>query len=152
MRVVVLGWGNDARGDDALGPLLLRHIAERGYADVETVEDYQLQIEHALDLQGCDAALFVDASRDAAPLSFHEIFPQSARTPTTHALSPQAVLDVYAKVVGRPPPAFVLAMRGENFGLGEGLSPVGAASLAAAQAFSEVLLAAPRLETWRARA
>ncbi len=51
MRLVVFGWGNEARGDDALGPLLLRRIAAMRAPDVETIEDYQLQIEHALDLE-----------------------------------------------------------------------------------------------------
>ena len=27
MRLVVFGWGNDARGDDGLGPLLLTRVA-----------------------------------------------------------------------------------------------------------------------------
>jgi hydrogenase maturation protease len=151
MRLVVFGWGNDARGDDALGVLLLRRIAARGLPDVETIEDYQLQIEHALDLQGFDAALFVDAISDApAALAFRETAPGAAPTPTTHALSPEAVLDVYVRITARaPPPAFVLAMRGELFGLGESLSPAGAAALEAADAFCDLLLAERRLDDWR---
>ena len=150
MRTIVLGWGNDARGDDALGPLLLRRIAE-AFPDLDTVEDYQLQIEHALDLDGFDAALFVDASRGLSePFAFREIAPSAARTPTTHALSPEAVLDVYAKVKGRaPPPAFVLALRGVQFELGEGLSEAGAEALEAATAFCAQLMTSRSLEHWR---
>ena len=48
MRLVVFGWGNDARGDDGLGPLLLERVARAAWPDVTTVEDFQLQIEHAL--------------------------------------------------------------------------------------------------------
>ena len=29
MRLVVFGWGNESRGDDGLGPLLLARIAAR---------------------------------------------------------------------------------------------------------------------------
>ena len=150
MRPIVLGWGNDARGDDALGPLLLRRIAE-AFPDLDTVEDYQLQIEHALDLDGFDAALFVDASRGLSePFAFREIAPSAARTPTTHALTPEAVLDVYAQVKGRaPPPAFVLALRGEQFELGEGLSEAGEEALEAATAFCAELMASRSLEHWR---
>ena len=82
MRVVVIGWGNDARGDDALGPLLLRRIAE-ARPELDIVEDYQLQIEHALDLEGYDAVVFVDASRGLTePFVFREIAPSAAPTHT----------------------------------------------------------------------
>ncbi len=150
MRVVVLGWGNDARGDDALGPLLLRRLAE-AYPGLDTVEDYQLQVEHALDLVGFDAVLFIDASHGLSePFAFREIAPSASRTPTTHALSPEAVLDVYVRLHGRPPPpAFVLALRGERFELGEDLSVGGVEALGASTRFCESLLASPVLETWR---
>ena len=105
MRLVVFGWGNDARGDDGLGPLLLARVARAAWADVTTVEDFQLQIEHALDLDGAEAALFLDAGKDTpAPFSFAEIGPERDESHTTHALAPEAVLDVYARSLGRPPP------------------------------------------------
>lgn len=150
MRVVVLGWGNDARGDDALGPLLLRRLAEK-WPDLDTVEDYQLQIEHALDLDGFDAALFIDAARGLdAPYTLREIAPAAARTPTTHALAPQAVLDVYVQFHRRaPPPAFLLALRGEAFELGEGLSAAGEEALAKAGDFCDALMGKRTLADWR---
>lgn len=151
MRIVVFGWGNEARGDDALGPLLLRRIAALQARGVETVEDYQLQIEHALDLVGFDAALFLDADRNAPPpFVFREIRALASRAPSTHALAPEAVLRVFAEVERRaPPPAFVLGMRGERFELGEGLSATGAEALAAAAGFCERLLGFRSLSEWR---
>jgi len=66
--LLVFGWGNPSRGDDALGPLFverLRGMAERaGLGGMEFLEDYQLQVEHALDLVGRVRVLFVDASLD----------------------------------------------------------------------------------------
>ena len=150
MRLVVLAWGNDARGDDALGPLLGRRLSQ-AHPDLAVIEDYQLQIEHALDLEGADAVLFLDAAYGlAAPFAFREIAPSPTRAPTTHALAPEAVLQVYAQVEGRaPPPAFTLALRGVSFGLGEGLSVQGEAALAAAAEFCEALLASRTLADWR---
>jgi hydrogenase maturation protease len=152
MRLVVIGWGNDARGDDALGPLLLRRIEAMRQPDVETIEAYQLQIEHALDLDGFEAALFIDASYDAPPpFRFAEIGPSAARTPATHALAPEAVLDVFVQIKGRaPPPAYLLAVRGEKFELGEGLSAQGVANLTAAGLFCDRLMAGRSLQNWRA--
>lgn len=142
MRLVVFGWGNEARGDDGLGPLLLARVAASAWPDVTIVEDYQLQIEHALDLEGADCALFIDAGKDTpAPFSFERIAPRRDSTHTTHALSPEAVLDVYAQIKDRaPPPAFVLCLRGESFELGEGLSAEGAERLETAWGFVQGLM------------
>jgi len=52
---------------------------------------------------------------------------------TTHALSPAALLQTYAAVVGGPAPAaFVIAIRGEQFELGEAMSADAELRLAAA--------------------
>lgn len=153
-RLVVFGWGNTARGDDGLGPLLLEKIAALDLPNLVVVEDFQLQIEHALDLDGADLALFVDASVAApAPFSFAETGPRPGLTHTSHAMAPEAVLDVAVRVLGRtPPPAFVLGMRGEAFELGTALGPAARAHLEAAFAFLKPLLDRPEVALWRAAA
>jgi hydrogenase maturation protease len=150
VRLVVFGWGNEARGDDGLGPLMLARIAAAGWSGVTTVEDYQLQIEHALDIEGADCALFVDAGKDTPPpFSFHAVAPRRDMTHTTHALAPEAVLDVYAQINGRaPPPAFALCLRGESFELGEGLSAEAAERLEAGWAFVQKLMAERSVAAW----
>ena len=151
MRLVVFGWGNDARGDDGLGPLLLARVAGAGWPKVTTIEDFQLQIEHALDLEGAEAALFLDAGRETpAPFAFAEIGPKRVATHTTHAIAPEAVLDVFARTLGKtPPPSFMLCVRGERFELGEGLSAVAAERLEAAWAFLQGLMGERSVEAWR---
>jgi hydrogenase maturation protease len=154
LRLVVFGWGNDARGDDGLGPMLLERVARAAWPDVTTVEDFQLQIEHALDLDGAEAALFVDAGKDTpAPFRFTEIGPARGESHTTHALAPEAVLDIYARSLRRPPPpAFTLCMRGERFELGEGLSTEARERLEAAWAFVQGLMRERSVEGWRRKA
>ena len=64
-----------------------------------------------------------------------ETGPASTRPVSSHALAPAAVLQVYASVQRwPPPPAFVLCIRGNDFRLGEGLSPAAERNLAAARA------------------
>ena len=154
MRLVVFGWGNDARGDDGLGPLLLQRVARAAWPEVRAIDDFQLQIEHALDLDGADLALFLDAGADTpAPFTFAEIEPALVATPTTHALAPEAVLDVYARALHRsPPPAFTLCVRGERFELGEGLSAEAGERLEAAWAFVQGLMGERSVEDWRRKA
>ncbi len=150
-RVVVLGWGNTSRGDDAIGPLLLEEVQQAGWPGVETVEDFQLQIEHSLDLVGADLVLFVDAGIETpAPFTFREVQAHGNFTASTHALAPEAVLAVYQQVQRRPPPpAFVLCVRGENFKLGHRMSDAATESMGLANAFLKTLLQAHDEKRWR---
>ena len=154
--LLILAVGNPSRGDDALGPLFLERLAElRGQCDknddIELLTDFQLQIEHAVDLEGRALALFVDASVSCPPpFQFTRLQPARDTSYTSHALSPAAVLHVYQQINRvPPPPAFQLAIRGESFELGEPLSVPAEANLAAALVFAEQLLAMPRIEIWQ---
>ena len=128
--IVVFAVGNPSRGDDAIGPELCarleKWLAREGLSRrVELIEDFQLNIEHVLDLVGREQALFIDAGENTpAPYIYEPIFPAAIPSHSTHALPPQAVLQVFRQTEGRePPPSFVLCVRGECFELGEGLSP-----------------------------
>jgi hydrogenase maturation protease len=142
--LLVIGIGNPSRGDDALGPLAAEHIAALGLAGVEVLTDFQLQVEHALDLVGRQRVLFIDASAaldDAyvlAPLA-------SARDASisTHALAPPAVLYCHEQLIGPAPPCWLLAIRGQSFELGAELSAPAAAALVAALAAIRPWLQAP---------
>jgi hydrogenase maturation protease len=121
---LVIGLGNPSRGDDALGPLIAERLEALCLPGVEVIVDYQLQIEYALDLRGRQEVIFVDASVSGdAPFTLAPLSAHSDPSVTTHALSPQALLEGYRKLTGEaPPPARVLAVRGYAFALGEGLS------------------------------
>ena len=154
MQLVVFGWGNVSRGDDGVGPLLLSRIEKARWDDATTIEDWQLQLEHALDLEGAELALFLDAGTGTpAPFSFREIFPREGMTHTSHALPPESVLAVYRKVTGKaPPPAFLLCVRGDTFELGEGLSEDAEERCEIAWAFLQHLDQERSLEAWRGAA
>lgn len=156
--LVVFCVGNPSRGDDALGPILAERLRNwlvqaGAEAQIEVIEDFQLNIEHALDLRGRRLALFVDASLSCpAPLSFSAVLPASRLGVASHAMEPAEVLRVFMQTEGRmPPPAFILAIRGEAFALGEGLGQAATGHLAVAW---DILL--PLLQTldpavWAAR-
>jgi Ni,Fe-hydrogenase maturation factor len=125
--VLVLTWGNPSRGDDALGPalydLLMQHKSETGELDhVDVFTDFQLQIEHAVDIEKRQLVIFV----------------------ASHAMSPASVLAVYQQVKQEnPPPAFLLTIRAYEFGLGKEMSSHARANLEAA--FSFILTKITRL-------
>ena len=135
--VLVFGWGNPSRGDDALGPLFVERVEALDLPGVECLTDFQLQVEHALDLHGRRLVLFVDASVDAAaPFEVSQVVPARDESFTSHAMSPRSVLQVYCDLEDEePPPAWLLAIRGERFELGEPLSPAAADGLEAAVAW-----------------
>lgn len=137
--VAVFAIGNPSRGDDALGPALLARFADwlavRGRSgEFELLEDFQLQIEHAVDLQGRNLALFIDAGVGTpGPWVFRALRAEEGLSHSSHALSPEAVLRVYGQTFGEaPPPAYVLCIRGESFELGEPLSPAAQSNLESA--------------------
>ena len=138
--IVVLAVGNPSRGDDALGTELLEHAeallrAEIDAGLIEFLTDFQLQIEHALDLQGRRMAVFVDASVKADGFAYERLYAERDHSFSSHALSPAAVLDAYLQLFGEPPPAWTLAIRGESFELFEPMSPLATANLASALEF-----------------
>jgi hydrogenase maturation protease len=142
--VLVFGWGNLSRGDDALGPLCVEQL-RNAFADgsgVEFLDDYQLQVEHALDLVGRTRILFVDASLNCD--SPFEVLPLQAMQDasfTTHAMSPQALMQVFVNLHGAvPPPCTLLAIHGERFELGEPLSAQAAENLHAATQWAQTWL------------
>ena len=153
--VVVFAVGNPSRGDDAIGPVICGRLAKwlenEGLAErVDLIEDFQLNIEHALDLQGRELALFIDAGKNTpAPFVFEQIFPSTAASHTTHALPPQAVLQVYRQMDGKePPPSFVLCVRGEGFELGAEMTPAALGGIEAAMVLLERLVRKQSLVDW----
>lgn len=131
VKLLLFGYGNPGRGDDALGPELIGRISRLGLVDVECQDDMQLQVEHVTDLAACDQVLFIDADMSCAePFEFSEIKPEKDGSYTSHAMNPTALLHAYSQVYGRDAPrAFLLRIRGYDFELGEPLTNNASANL-----------------------
>jgi hydrogenase maturation protease len=139
---LVLAWGNPSRGDDALGPLFADAVQAWQLPGVQCLTDFQLQVEHALDLQGRRRVLFVDASMAPgfSPMGYAltPLQPRADASYTSHALSPQAVLHVWTRLYDRPaPPAWLLSMEGHTWGLGDAVSPLAQRALRQALAWAQ---------------
>lgn len=126
---LIIGYGNPSRGDDAIGPLFLERLEAARDADedldvFDTLTDFQLQIEHAMDMQGYRQVIFVDAAIDLDRyFRFGLLHASRDDSFTTHALNPAAVLSVYEEFFSKTPPeSYLLSVHGERFELGENLS------------------------------
>jgi hydrogenase maturation protease len=136
---LVFGIGNPSRGDDALGFRFAEELAAwlevPGNAaslpmEVTVETDFQLLVEHALDLRFVDGAVFIDASMDTgAPFTVTRLSPIWDDSHTTHSLSPSGVLGVARKLGQTVPPCWQLAIPGHGFELGDDLSDAAAHSL-----------------------
>lgn len=150
--LLLFGYGNLSRGDDALGPLLLEYVEKNiNLEEIEVLADFQLQVEHALDLENRSLVLFVDASVACEnAFDFFELTPGKDISYTTHAMSPAAVLAVYRDIKRQsPPPCFLLSIKGEKFGLGDGVSANASGNLEQACLFVGRLLQHLSVKAWR---
>ena len=134
--VLILTYGNQSRGDDALGPamfeLLEQYKLETSQLDeVDLFTDFQLQIEHAVDLEDREYVLFIDASVSCSePFECHPLHADRDDSFTTHAMSPASVLAVYKHINHREPPrAYLLTIRAYEFGLGKTMTVQAKANL-----------------------
>ena len=144
-RLLVLGYGNPGRQDDALGPALVERIEAMGLPGVTVDADYQLNIEHGAQLAAYDAVVFIDASTTAPePFEFERVAPSDAVTFTTHAVSPGSVLAIAADHFGGAPEAWVLGIRAYAFEFMQDLTPKAGENLA--QALEHMH---ERLHAWR---
>lgn len=146
--LLVFGWGNPSRGDDALGPMLVEQLQQHAQATLPPgrlacLTDFQLQVEHALDLVGRERVLFVDAAQDLdPPFAVRSLQPSRGAGISSHALAPEAVMQVYQDLHGQPPPpCTLLAIRSSSFGLGAAPDAKALADLAQALAWARAWLA-----------
>ena len=142
---LVLGWGNPGRGDDGLGPELVRRIQAEGLPGVEAETAYQLQVEDAAEVARFRRVVFVDADRrQADPFLFEPLHPEGGRLRfSTHSVSPATILALARELFGAEPEAWILGIRGHEFDeFREQLSARAAANLDQALEFLQSTLRA----------
>lgn len=128
MRTVVLAWGNDFHRDDGAGRAAAALLRERHLPGFEIHDFNQLVPEHAELLVGADRAIFLDAY-PAAPGAEALLLPLRdqrvialPRSCFGHALQPAEVVALAEQLYGATCEAWLGAIPGVEFGLGEGLS------------------------------
>jgi hydrogenase maturation protease len=154
--ILILGYGNELRGDDALGPQVARAIAEsivpQADASVRAIALHQLTPELAADLAEVAIALFIDAripdpprpTDRAAGVRIEPIAPQTTSTSDWgHHLTPTTLLAIAATLFGHAPEAWLISVPGDCFELSDRLSP--AAERGRDRAIAQILAA---LQHW----
>jgi hydrogenase maturation protease len=139
--LLVLGYGNPSRGDDGLGPRLVETLEEAAIAGVDFEVGFQLAIEDAATMSEYGRVLFVDADVSGpAPFRAVPIGPSETLEFTSHDVSAQTVLAICEESFGASPAAWMLAVRGYEFGFSEELSAGAEENLRVATAFARTLI------------
>lgn len=123
-RTILLAIGNSGREDDGLGWAFADWLEATGRFAGDIERRYQLQVEDADLISRYERVIFVDASREGPAQGFAWRRTRSAAqfAFSTHALAPGTVLKLAADLYGACPEAWTLAIAGERWELGEGLS------------------------------
>ncbi len=128
-RVLVLGIGNDLRGDDALGPLVADALEATAPAFVTVRAVHGLAPELVVEMAQVDVVVFVDAAADAAleaPIwaPVGPVDPTVRSDAASHTLDPPRLLALAATLDGRSPDGYLVSLPARRFDVGAPLSPV----------------------------
>lgn len=140
---LICGIGNVGRQDDGLGWAAVDGMEASGLVpQAELLRLYQLQLQDAEYLSRKGRVLFIDATLEPSVEAFEWRRPQPKQdySFTSHAISVPALMATCQICFGRLPETYLLAIRGHEWELQQGLTPSAQDNLQAALAF---LAAAP---------
>jgi hydrogenase maturation protease len=122
-KVLVIGYGNTLRGDDAAGVKAAELIAQR-HPEFEYIYLHQLVPELAEQIGEYDIVFFIDAQKDITQPNARLIAPSvEADQPRTHFISPESLLSLSQQLYQRiPTKAYVVGIPASQFEFSEELS------------------------------
>ncbi len=124
--ILIIGYGNALRGDDAVGLHAARELERQFHNDseVEVVACQQLMPEMADDISRSQLVIFLDASHDGEPgvIKCTPINPSNAPFGFTHDFDPASLIAAAEQLYGEVPNAFVITLAGWSFEVNNKLS------------------------------
>lgn len=128
VKVLVYGYGNPGRQDDALGIEMASRIEEwtkeHKIGNVEVDTNYQLNVEDAEKISTKDIVIFVDASQeDIHEFKFTHLEPSDKKVEfSMHAVAPEYVLHICSDLFKKSPKTCLMGIKGFEWDFKEGLS------------------------------
>jgi hydrogenase maturation protease len=140
--VLVIGYGNDLRGDDAAGQRAAAQVDAWRLPGVQVRALPQLTPELAEPLAAADRAIFLDAHPVSigSDLHVHHLHPATPTPRLAHTCDPQGLLALAQTAFGRAPEAWWITIPATDFSFGAPLSPLAARGVADAVATVRRLL------------
>jgi hydrogenase maturation protease len=122
-KVLVVGYGNTLRGDDAAGVKAAELIAQC-HPEFEYIYLHQLVPELAEQIGEYDIIFFIDAQKDISQPNAQLVVPSvGTDQPRTHFVSPESLLSLSQQLYQRTPSkAYIIGIPASQFEFSEELS------------------------------
>ncbi len=125
VNLLVIGYGNELRSDDGVGPKVVSALEQLHLPGVRTMVCQQLMPELAEPVSLAQRVIFVDAAVDATSgIQLRELKPSESSQMIAHAADPRTLLALARDVFGRFPAAWWLTIPIEKLEFGSELSPL----------------------------
>lgn len=122
--LLVIGYGNELRSDDGVGPKTAAAVAKWNLPGVRTLTCHQLTPELAVPIAAAERVVFIDASvHRGAAVHLTELRPRDTAQIMAHAADPRFLLDLARDIFGLSPSAYWLTIPIKNIDFGITLSP-----------------------------
>jgi hydrogenase maturation protease len=131
---IVIGYGNELRGDDAIGQQVAKAIKFWCLSSVKSIAVHQLTPELAEPLAKAELAIFVDAciNSHSHEIQVQSLLPSNFNTINAHICDPRSLLALSQVLYGSSPPAWLVTVPGINFELSDRISPTAEKGIAGA--------------------
>lgn len=124
--LLIIGYGNPLRSDDAVGQHVTWALAERlPPGRVLVVTAHQLTPELAEGISHADTVIFIDAREGGQPGDIQKevVVPAHPTAAFSHHVSPASLLAASQSLYGSVPSGILISIAGESFEFGTELSP-----------------------------
>ncbi len=141
--LLIIGYGNPLRGDDAAGPMAAERLARRGF---HALAVHQLLPELAERMAAAGTVIFLDADAALEPgeVAIEPLADAGAARTFEHHASPAGLLRLARAGYGARPAAWLVRMGGAGFDFGDAVSPSAeravARAVAAVESWEEELI------------
>ena len=130
MNVLVIGVGNEFRGDDAVGVLVARRLGERNLPGVKVIEQNGEGAALITVWEGAETVFLIDAAQSGAePGTIHRFEGHEERLPSdpfhfsSHAFGVNEAIEIGRSLGKLPAKLIVYGIEGGDFEIGSGISP-----------------------------
>ena len=126
--VLILGCGNDLRGDDAVGRLVANAIDAQEMPGVKVFSVGQYTPDFASDLAQVNLAIFIDACEEIANtgVRVRKLKVEHPAPGSTHHAEPSQLLGMAEWLFGSAPEAYAIDIPAVHFEFTETLTPIAA--------------------------
>ena len=115
-KVLIIGYGNPGRADDGLGTAFAENIRNLNLDNTDIDSDYQLSLEHALDIANAHLTILADAHVSCQePFIIKKVSPSNSFNFSTHNMSPENLTSIAEQISSNKKEVYILGIRGYEF-------------------------------------